>query len=145
MKDFWVMTVSPRWKKKKKRKKKQPVWFFCEYLGVGGRWRWGGEERGGGAARLGYSLCQGYKQAVIRLPNRIILPVSAPKHMGPHKAAAAPDRHPLLITQRRGAGPFFQCLSLLRFTFSPSGCLGNIFILRCKIAFVIKKEPTNEP
>lgn len=57
-----------------------------------------GEERGGGAARLGYSLCQGYKQAVIRLPNRIILPVSAPKHMGPHKAAAAPDRHPLLIT-----------------------------------------------
>lgn len=69
-----------------------------------------GEARGGGvercaAARLGSSLCQGYKQAVIRPPNRIILPVSAPKHMGPHKAAAAPDRHPLLITQRRGAGP----------------------------------------
>lgn len=33
--------------------------------------------------------------------------------MGPHKAAAAPDRHPLLITQRRGAGPFSLCLSHL--------------------------------
>lgn len=82
-------------------KKKLPICsFFCENFGEGG----GGERCA--AARLGSSLCQGYKQAVIRPPNRIILPVSAPKHMGPHKAAAAPDRHPLLITQRRGAGPF---------------------------------------
>lgn len=100
MKDFWVMTVSPRWKKKKKRKNSQygfsvNIWGW---EGGGGGEERRGEGRGGGAARLGYSLCQGYKQAVIRLPNRIILPVSAPKHMGPHKAAAAPDRHPLLIT-----------------------------------------------
>lgn len=74
----------------------------------------GGGERCA-AARLGSSLCQGYKQAVIRPPNRIILPVSAPKHMGPHKAAAAPDRHPLLITPRRGAGPSSMCLSCLCF------------------------------
>lgn len=74
----------------------------------------GGGERCA-AARLGSSLCQGYKQAVIRPPNRIILPVSAPKHMGPHKAAAAPDRHPLLITPRRGAGPFSMCRSRLCF------------------------------
>lgn len=77
------------------------------------------------AARLGSSLCQGYKQAVIRPPNRIILPVSAPKHMGPHKAAAATDRHPLLITQRRGAGPFSPCLSL--FSFFSVGCQRNAF------------------
>lgn len=82
-------------------------------------WEVGGGERCA-AARLGCSLCQGYKQAVIGLPNRIILPVSAPKHMGPHKAAAAPDRHPFLITQRRGAGPFlYQSLSLFCFSFSP--------------------------
>lgn len=86
----------------------------------------GGGERCA-AARLGYSLCQGYKQAVISPPNRIILPVSAPKHMGPHKAAAAPDRHPLLITQRRGAGPFSPFLFLFCFSFSPSGCLRNTF------------------
>lgn len=100
-------------------KKKSQYGFFCVKISGGGDV--GGEEEegeggagcegvfGGGercaAARLDSSLCQGYKQAVIRPPNRIILPVSAPKHMGPHKAAAAPDRHPLLITQRRGAGP----------------------------------------
>ena len=86
------------------------------------------KNRGGGgreicaAARLSSRLCQGYKQAVIRPPNGIILPVSAPEHMGPHKAAAAPDRHPLLITQRRGAGPFL----LVAFPISAS-----VFLLRC--------------
>lgn len=98
---FWVIvTVSPTGWRKKKKTTSQYAFFFCENFGEGG----GGERCA--AARLGSSLCQGYKQAVIRPPNRIILPVSAPKHMGPHKAAAAPDRHPLLITQRRGAGPF---------------------------------------
>lgn len=96
LESFWVMTVSPHLGEKKKIANMVFLWKF-----QGG----GGGERCA-AARLGSSLCQGYKQAVIRPPNRIILPVSAPKHMGPHKAAAAPDRHPLLITQRRGAGPF---------------------------------------
>lgn len=36
-------------------------------------------------ARLAPALCQGYKQPVIGLPNRVIHTVSAPKHMGPHK------------------------------------------------------------
>lgn len=97
------------------RGEKYPRWVF---FGVK-IWEVGGGERRA-AARLGCSLCQGYKQAVIRLPNRIILPVSAPKHMGPHKAAAAPDRHPFLITQRRGAGPFlYRSLSLFCFSFAP--------------------------
>lgn len=78
---------------------KKSSFFSTKIRGSGGRGRCA-------AARLSTRLCQGYKQAVIRPPNGIILPVSAPEHMGPHKAAAAPDRHPLLITQRRGAGPF---------------------------------------
>lgn len=90
-------------KSKKKKKKNACFGFSSEHFRGGG----GGERCA--AARLGSSLCQGYKQAVIRPPNRIIPPVSAPKHMGPHKAAAAPDRHPLLITQRRGARPFLHC------------------------------------
>lgn len=100
-----------------KGKKIANTFFFFSYLV---KFQGGGGGERCVAARLGSSLCQGYKQAVIRPANRIILPVSAPKHMGPHKAAAAaPDRHPLLITQRRGAGPFLpvpfpsqhQCLS----------------------------------
>lgn len=89
-------------------------WTFPQVTGEGNQKKllFSTKIRGGGgrercaAARLGSRLSQGYKQAVIRPPNGIILPVSAPEHMGPHKAAAAPDRHPLLITQRRGAGPF---------------------------------------
>lgn len=92
---FWVMNVPPGYGKKEKKKKA----FSTKIRGGGGRERCA-------AARLSSRLCQGYKQAVIRPPNGIILPVSAPEHMGPHKAEAAPDRHPLLITQRRGAGPF---------------------------------------
>lgn len=91
---FWVMNVSPGYGKKKKQL------FFPQKI------RGGGSRERCAAARLSSRLCQGYKQAVIRPPNGIILPVSVPEHMGPHKAAAAPDRHPLLITQRRGAGPF---------------------------------------
>lgn len=33
-------------------------------------------------ARLGPRLCQGYKQPVICVPNRVIHALSAPKHMG---------------------------------------------------------------
>ena len=124
LKSFWVMNVSPSWRKKIANM--VFLWKFQGWWGGGG----GGERCA--AARLDSSLCQGYKQAVIRPPNRIILPVSAPKHMGPHKAAAAPDRHPLLITQRRGAGPFSPCA----FPFSASVCLclavcrGNTFDFR---------------
>lgn len=95
---FWVMNVPPGYRREKKTKK-NTFFFPIKIRGGGGRERCA-------AARLSSRLCQGYKQAVIRPPNGIILPVSAPEHMGPHKAAAAPDRHPLLITQRRGAGPF---------------------------------------
>lgn len=34
------------------------------------------------SARLGPRLCQGYKQPVICVPNRVICALSAPKHMG---------------------------------------------------------------
>lgn len=118
MKDFWVMTVSPRWSLGGDNNSQ---YGLSVNIWGGGR-EVGRRGEGGDAARLGYSLCQGYKQAVIRLPNRIILPVSAPKHMGPHKAAAAPDRHPLLITQRRGGRTFLP----VPFPFSAllSLCLG---------------------
>lgn len=98
-----------------RKKKKKGSFFSTKIRGGGGRERCA-------AARLSSRLCQGYKQAVIRPPNGIILPVSAPEHMGPHKAAAAPDRHPLLITQRRGAGPFL----LVAFPISAS-----VFLLCC--------------
>lgn len=97
-----------------RKKNGQCVFFFFFFANISG----GGESGVRcAAARLGYRLCQGYKQAVIRLPNRIILPVSAPKHMGPHKAAAVHDRHPLLITQRRGAEPFSTGFSIFSWSF----------------------------
>lgn len=118
---FWMRLFPLGWRGGKRQKINKEnlsgLVFLRTFLGGGG-----GERCA--AARLGCSLCQGYKQAVIRPPNRIIPPVSAPKHMGPHKAAAAPDRHPLLITQRRGAGPFLPlpCRPCLRV--SPPGCRG---------------------